>query len=586
MQVMFSASPRMPVASQVPARPEQRFVRVARVTPVLELEPARARTWSLTVPVPAILGVAWFAAALAGILWMWGGQDPRYFPSPDESVNRRAAQLVADYGRPDLVRGSLDPEDLRHGRTWISIDEKSIPAYPPLPYYVQAGLLKAPFAGALLVPALSALGIAALVAGLATLGGRRRWAAGFAPLIAFPALYWMMRPWMNMATLLSFASITFFCWAQWRRTGQDRWLLASTAMLSLTAAMRPDYALLVLAVGLLSTLAVSPRGELKRIVLCLACAAVAAVGINLLLNAMTTGSPLKAAYEIWGARRADAAPASAGFGITSKFGALLLPEGKPTLALLRDQFTRYGIQMGPIALVLVAQLALVPLLWRSSRPRIALIFALIAVVVLFMMSRVSADVFGGSNTDSVVRHSVPRYWTLAYLIAAIPPVLLIMRETDARLWISTAALCGVIALFGAREIYNGQPESMLDIRSYETAWASQIDSWRREIPPDAVVYSARLDKVLWSEWDVATYPQPFDPDRLASSIERTIADGYSAYIIETQWNPWLRVALDAALGSRGLSLEPSRSADVYAVRRDGAPIASMPSADTAACISC
>jgi hypothetical protein len=544
-----------PVPKRKSVGGESGFVWVASSIEQRAVPRARPRRWPITLHIVPVIALAWFVVSFAGILWMWGGSDPHFFPSPDESVDRSAAELVAATGRPDLNRGAQDPEDLRHGRTWVSVDDKAIPAYPPLPYYVQAAIIKTPLVGAVGVPLLSALGVAAFVAGLGALGRERRWAAALAPLVAFPAFYWMMRPWMNMATVLSFASISFFCWSHWRTTRSNRWLWAMIGMTAFTAALRPDYAPLVLAVGLLATLGSSPAGDVRRIVVCFVMAAGLAVGVNLLLNALTTGDPLKAAYEIWASRRPDAGRSAGGVAaLLSKVRALLTPEGRPSLALLRDQFSRYWLQMGPIALLAIGQLAIIPLLWRAKRPVVFSAAGVIAVAVLFMVSRTSADAFGGSDTDAVLRHSVPRYWAPIYLMAAVPPLLLIMRSKDMRAWTGTAALCGVLALFGARELYKGQPESMVDIHNYEASWRGQIDDWRPWIPNDAVVYSGRLDKVLWSEWEIATFPQPFDADRLASSVARTVRGGRRAFIVEPQWDPYERSALEMKLAAHGLTL--------------------------------
>jgi len=520
---------------------------------------------SLSLPLVPLLALGTFLATFSAVVWAWGGTDPLYFPSPDEAVNRLAAQRVADTGSPRLPLDVADEEDLRHARTWISLDDAAIPVYPPTAYYLQGAMLRVPFAGNALVAALPALGLAAFVAGVAGLGARRRAVALLAPAMAFPALYWMMRPWMNIATMLAFLGFAVFCWTSWRSTRRSAWLALAAAAVGVAAAVRPDYALFILSFTLCCTLAESRKRELPRI-LALACfATVIAVGLNLLFDALTTGHPFTTAYQIADARRPEAAQHVALPGPFARFSLLLMPEGVPSLAVIVDQMRRYWIDMGPVAGLALAQIATVALLWRS-RPRAALLFgAACAVAALFMISRMSADLYGGNDADSLLRHSVPRYWTPVYLVAAVPPLLFIMNARKDAHWAAAATLCAVLALLGARELYDQQPESLVDIHAYQADWRQQQVEWATAIPADAVVYTDRLDKVLWSRWEVASLPSPGDPARLAASMRRTLDSGRTTYIIQNGWDRADVQALEAQLSARGLSVRAGQFASILEV---------------------
>ena len=512
-------------------------------------------------------GVAaiWFVCALAAVLWSWRGPAPRYFPSPDETVNRMAAERVAETGRPDIPLTSVDPEDLRHPRMWVTLDDRAIPAYPPAAYYLQGAMLRVPVAGDVLVAAFSAAGVAALAAGVALLGRRRRWIALAAPLMAFPAIYWLVRPWMNIGTMLAFLCFALLLWAAWERQHGRRYLVASGLLAGLAAAVRPDYAAFILLVWLLTTLARCDADERRAAVLTVVAAGSLAIVINLVLNWLTTGEPLHAAYQISDARRSDGERQ----GLPGPLGLVYyvaLPQGVPSYGLIRDQFERYWLQMGPIVLVTVAQVSTLALLYRAGRRSAALYAGVIGLAVLFMMSRMSGEVFGGSDPEALLRHSVPRYWAPVYMLAAIPPALFVMRGRESHAWVgAVATLCVVVAPLGASELYSAQPESMTDLRQYQTAWEAQANRISPGIPQDAVVYTDRLDKVLWSRWEVASIPSPRDEAKLASSIARTVDSGRPVVVYApTLADPDI-VELNAMLAVHGLTLSDGPDDGIYRV---------------------
>jgi hypothetical protein len=521
------------------------------------------------VGVVALTCVVWFVLAFAAIVWSWAGHDPRYFPSPDEAMDRQAAGLVATQGEATMKLDTEDPEDLRFGRFWVSVGDEAIPAYPPVAYYMQGALLVPSFAGGLLVAALSALGIAAFAGGVARLGARRPWIALLAPAAAFPGLYWLMRPWINMSTFLVFMSCALFCWAFWRRSHARTWLFGAAAMAGMAAAVRPDYAPFVFSLCVIAGYADEIPGERRRVVLALAMAAALAVGLNLVLNAFTTGNPLTTAYEIVDERRGS----EIGGGLPgplSKLGFLLLPYGVPSLEVVRGQFDRYWLDMGPmIVLTLGSAVALVILMAQASgRHRVALCAA-VAVCAAFVLTHVSETVYGANQPTALLRHSVTRYWAPVYLLAAVPLLVLTMSRMREGTWVAALAAVCAIAVLGGREIYSGQPESLSNMRAIQERQAELVTRWDPLVPADAVVYSYNLDKILWPHWEIGTLSQSFDHEASASSVARTLGSGRDVYVVQVVWpNTRYIEGLTAALASRDLVMTPVADAeDVYRVTR-------------------
>jgi len=155
----------------------------------------------------ALIAAVWLVAGVCVVLWVWGLR-PIVFPAQDESVIRQAATLVRKTGSPFLRLPFLDPEDIAHPRNWVTVGEYAIPAYSPLSYYAYGHLMRLRDLGFFLIAALPGDSAAAFSLGVARLlPPTRRWFAIVAPLLGFPALYWLLRPWMNVSPLLS-----ALCW--------------------------------------------------------------------------------------------------------------------------------------------------------------------------------------------------------------------------------------------------------------------------------------------------------------------------------------------------------------------------------------
>lgn len=475
---------------------------------------------------PVLIGVAWFAASVFAILWTWG-LDPLIFPSPDEAVVRYAAALISKHHAPFLSIPIDDPEDLFHPRSWLTLGNKAWPSYAPVGFYFYGWLLRGGLIGLLLVVALPASGVAAFSAGVGVLLPQgRRWLAALAPALAFPMLFWILRTWANISPLLIGCSWCLFCWAKWQETGSTAWLAGAIASIGFGAAVRPDYAAYLFVVVLLFSIAASPASW--RLVLAFVGASGAlAVAANLLLNRAITGHALKAAYQVavdrqWGAEPESKIP---GLGIVRS---LVLPMGFPTWAVLSTAFRKYWLEMGPIAALLVGQLAIVPLLLRGTRlSRILKLIGVLAIL-LFVVSRLHDGLFGARRALGEVQHSVPRYLTPVYLIAVLPPVLFVGRSRSRLVLITGTLLLTAIALTGGYTICETGAGSLRFMKAFQHEKQAKLDALSGIIPVDAIIYTAAEDKWLWSRWRVASVDKD---DETATSIARAANARLPVYVL-------------------------------------------------------
>jgi len=511
---------------------------------------------------PLVMAGLWFVLTFTATIWVWG-LNPVALISPDEAVNRFGASLISKHGLPFLRLPFPDPEDLAHPRHWVSLGDHAIPAYSPVALYFYGLLLRFHTFGLGLIVALPASATAAFVAGLAKLlPTRRRWLSLLAPLLAFPALYWLMRPWMNLSLLLVCVCWAFYYWVSWQETGGRRDLTVALFGVGAAAAVRPDYAAYLMLAALLFALGSKPA-EWKRIALLVVAAGGAAVALNLLLNRLTTGSALRAAYQIVAARDEGNDVPRGAFGLLRQ---LLLPMGVPTPKAILEFFIKYWFTMGPLGAVVLAQLALVPLL--RAKPllsRLCYVFGIL-VLVCFMISRMDDQLMGADQRVGQIHHSMPRYWTPVYLLAALPPILFLGRcQNRWLLGLGVALACSVSSLSGY-ELVTRQPSSLVKLRAYSNRYEELIHGpLSNEIPGDAWVYSATFDKILWSRWRVATFDQP---DRTAASMNRAVNARLNVFLCEPKISRARLHALTRALLSHQLALvavDPSTG--VYYVQR-------------------
>ncbi|MEO6600854.1 MAG: hypothetical protein ABIQ16_13330 [Polyangiaceae bacterium] len=473
-----------------------------------------------------LIALAWFAAAFYAIVWTWG-IDPLVFPTPDEAAVRYAADLIGKHHAPCLALPMADPEDLLHPRSWLTLGDKAWPTYAPVGFYVYGWLLRAGFVGRVVLIAMPASGVAAFSAGVGLLLPQdRRWLALLTPALAFPMLFWILRTWVNISPLLIGCSWCLLCWAKWQETDRSSWLAAALFFLGFGAAVRPDYAAYLFVVVSLFSLAARPA-RWRLIIAVVGASGVLAVSANMALNKVITGHALQAAYQVavdrqWGPEPEHGIP---GLGILRS---LVVPMGLPTLAVLGTAFRKYWVDMGPIALLLFGQAAIVPLVLRG--PRLSRILKVLGVlaILLFMVSRLHEGLYGAATQSGEVQHSVPRYLTPLYLIAVVPPVLFVARARSRLLFIPGTLLLAALALSGAYEISVHGFGSQRWLKGYVHGKLGELEALSRVIPTDAIVYSAAEDKWLWSRWRVASID---NENASAVSIARAVDAQLAVYVI-------------------------------------------------------
>jgi hypothetical protein len=509
----------------------------------------RARLALFSRPsLPAVMCSVWFVAVFATIICVWG-VNPVALATPDEALVRFAASVIGEHGTPFLKLPFADPEDLAHLRGWLSLGDTAIPTYAPVTLYAYGLLLRLRTTGLLLVAALPAAAAAAFAAGTERmLPPDRRWLALLAPVLGFPGLYWLLRPWMNLSALLVCLCWAFFFWASWRKYGSTRWLIAATLCVGAGAAVRPDYAAFLLLTSLLLTVAASPS-QWRQALLLVTAAGAGALGVNLILNKAVTGHAFRAAYQMaidreWGADDSHGLP---GLGMLR---VLLIPMGWPAPDVAAKAFVKYWLKMGPIALLLFGQLAIVPLLRGKPRVSWVLYVAATLLIVLFMFTRMHDELFGGAASEGFVHHSVPRYLSPAYLFAALPPILFLGHCRRGLPLVFGVALACALAGSGAYEICLHQPASLRFLNQCVHNDEALLQVLASEIPRDAMVYSVRHDKILWSRWRVGTIDQP-EPS--ARSMNRAVAAGLPVFLLEPRFGGQ-SVRLASALRKKHLAL--------------------------------
>ncbi|MGH2360041.1 MAG: hypothetical protein ACRDGM_05805, partial [bacterium] len=188
------------------------------------------------------------------------------------------------------------------------------------------------------------------------------------------------------------------------------------------------------------------------------------------------------------------------------------------------------------------------------------------LIACFSISRIDPGVFGASDRIAMVHHSIPRYWSPVYLLAALPPILF-MGYCRKRVVVAIGAttLCA-LAVSGAYEIYLGQLSSFRPLRHFTRDNERLILSLGTTIPADAMVYSSTYDKVLWSRWRVGTLGEP---EPTAMSIRRALDARVAVFIFEPRLggNQYRRLA--EALKRQHFALIATGSTrELYRVERE------------------
>lgn len=524
---------------------------------------ARAiKTWVANVraqPVPLLVGIAWFALTFTATVWVGGGLNPKVFASPDEALNRFAAGVLSKQGHPFLALPFPDPEDLAHPRHWVTIGDHAAPSYAPVAIYAYATFLW--LHGLRWVSVLPALAAGAFALGTAKLLPRgRQWLALPSPLLAFPAIYWLTRPWMNLSVLLICVCWAFYFWASWLRTQRPLYLTLAVSLVGAAAAVRPDYAAYLMMITLLLGLAQASE-QWRRVVVLVLAAGSGAVAVNLLLNWLVTGHPTIAAYQIVAARD-EGTSASAGPLVLLR--QLLIPMGIPTHQTALRFLAKYWVKMGPIAGLLLGQLALIPLLWKQRRHEAALHVIALCVIFGFVLSRMDPDLNGAVERVGASHHSMPRYWAPVYLLATVPPVLFLSRLKNRWLFLVGALLLSGLALRSGYQIAKKERSSFIRMRAFLDRSTAAVEPLQRQVPDGAMVYSIGYDKILWPYWRIGTIDEP---EPTAASMRRAVDTGHDVWVYETGFGRTRYKILVRALAEQKLVLVRLRTRGLYHLKR-------------------
>lgn len=513
--------------------------RIARVRTAL-----KAATRRLASVYVALLALVWFGAALATTLWVWG-IDPLAFQG-DEAVNRMAAALIRDIGRPIVALPLTDPEDLLHMHEWTTIGNVAVPIYPPVTFYLYGLLSKLGAIGQFVIVALPATGAAAFFFGTAQLlPWSRRWLALPAPLLGMPATYWLLRPWANVSLMLTCLCWGFCWWTIWRERRTTRYLAAALFSVGAAAAVRPDYAAHLLSAAMLFSLAVAPRSYRKILGVLLA-SGLCAVGVNLLLNRAVSGTSFRPVYEAVLDR--DHGVESAGsFGLLAR---LWFPLGVPSAGETLGFIHKYWIDMGELKWLLAAQLAIVPLFFGIGWVASGFYALALLAVLLVMISHVDSTLFGAADAKPLVQHSIPRYWAPHYLFAAIAPILLLGRVRFRPAVAVGAVLAGLLSWSTLDGIFKTQTTAFPALREQVRSGPRLLDRLSQHIPAEAIVYSVSRHGTLWPRFRMGLIDQP---GPTAASINRCVRAGLPVFIYGPQ-SLSARRRLERALTKKKLKL--------------------------------
>ncbi len=473
------------------------------------------------------LGIgAWFVAAFIAMLWAHGLR-PVGFAAPDEALNRAAALVLSTTGKPFLSLPFEDPENLAHARSWLSIGSKAMPVYAPVAIYVYAFFSYLGTLGYLMILALPASAVAALAAGTARLLPTEQRSLGlFAPALATPVLYWLLRPWMNISAMLVCLCWGVYFWSRYREARSRSWLIATFASAGLAAAIRPDYTAYLLTAVLFFAAGADPK-RWKTVGLLTLAAGALAVATNLPLNHLITGKATRAAYQMefeFEDGPPDDTPAP-----VRLLGTLLYPLGLPSPGTVVRLLWKYWVLLEPLAFVTLGQLALWPLFRQKARLERWGYGLGLLVILMFLTSRMDPTTSGAGGRFSELHHSIPRYWTPVYLLAPIAPLWWLARQRGRRLF-AGALLAGAVSVFGLLKAVSLSPQSLAELRSFTQEAEERADRVAEHVPKDAMIYGRIADRVLWSRYRVGFLD---DLEPTAASLARAVTHRIPTFV-------WLR----------------------------------------------
>lgn len=540
---------------------------------------------------PLVLGAAWALLSLVVVLVVFGGPGRRVHQSPDEAATATAVTLVATTRLPRLDLDVAPVEGLLRPRLWALVADPAdppghlTPGYPTVPYLL-FGLPRALPLGDWLLLLVPALGLGAAVAALAHhLPAGRRWVAALAPLVAWPATYWWLRPWHNTASMLGLAGLAALA-ASWhvRRTlpgerapssspAAPRSHLPSAALAAglaaTAAAARPDQVHLLLGATLALVLAVAPRRHDRFAVVGIH--AVAAVGWLVAVlagNVAATGSALTSPNELLDFPD-EVRPFSARFPTPwRQLLTIVARRGLPAPDDLAAAAVRYVFAWGPLPVVTVVGLgAVLVVAWRQRRrwrtaAGIAVLLTVVNLVV-YAATRVSDADFGGSLGGAGLVHSYARYVVLVH-VAIGATVVAVLARTNSR---AGPALLAIAALAGG--LWLTVPRGDEETLAWLAAQLRQGDALATAVdelaPSDAVVFTLRTDKYVAGVRRVALLqrerPEPgaarVDVAATVANVATLVAAGHPVVLLEV--TDAEAAAIDAGLAAHGLALRTERA---------------------------
>jgi hypothetical protein len=314
----------------------------------------------------------------------------------------------------------------------------------------------------------------------------------------------------------------------------------------------------LLLVTLLFALAASPS-HWKRITILVFAAGASAVALNLGLNWVITGNPLLAAYQIVAARDEGTTGPGGPLGLLRQ---LLVPMGVPKPMMALGFLRKYWIDLGPIAGLTFAQLALVPILLKRSWLVRVLYTLGILVMLCFVLSHMDENLNGASDRLSAVHHSMPRYWSPVYLLAALPPILLLGSCRKRPLFVAGVVLASLLSVGNAYEIGRREGSSLVKLYEFAQRWGQRVPALANKIPREAMVYSGSLDKVLWPYWRVGIMSEP---EPTASSMRRAVDAQLQVFLYEPRFQRGRLLQLERALKQKQLQIALIDRRGIYRV---------------------
>lgn len=508
-------------------------------------------------------GLVWAVAVFGLLVWIWGGPHRAAFGSPDEALTEYGTRLIVEQGTPYVSAPIPDPEELFVPRLWAKRDGFAVPTHTPAPLYMLAAARRALPGGAWLQLIVPALGLGAAVAAMWLMLPRSRWMANLLPGLAFPWTFRFLKPWENMALLVSLVSIAFLLAILWRRTSR-RWLfISSWLFVGLAASVRPDQVHLVVFAAVLLSLA---TGAGARWTWTMAAGAGAIAGIAFILgNLVITGAPLTPPVYLLESK-AGAGVAGRGLPVgVSQLVTVLTPNGIPPAAAVGFHLEKYFFALGPVWFLSVGAVAATAVGgWRrrlaGDRHGLFLWGLLVALFGAYTVSRVSTTNWGAAAPEPSLGHSYPRYVSLVYVAMAVTLLYGAVRVLgpNAKRFVGFCLL--VASLAGAWYLYEGELRTSLRdavplIHTYEE-YRHAVDA---DLPDNAILYVRFADKFLWSVRPTALLPtepgahkEHLKPTALVDSLTRATKLGYAAYVMELK--PSELQEADELLRARGFEL--------------------------------